>query len=191
MTKVAQWRIDLAGKYMQNTIDLALACRTVGIPYWASCALIEKESHGRNSYGGDEGGALRKFPHTVDKSNFLAFYHHVVVLGDLNSNGVGPCQITYAGPHSFGKTGPREGGYFKQMPERGLEPWIPKDNMVFGLGIFWKNYQNTHSWISAGGLYNGGPKWKESDLAVAYGHNILDKVKKWHTLFKIKGPIDL
>jgi hypothetical protein len=64
------------------------------------------------------------------------------------SNGVGPCQITYV-------------PYFTIMLERGLLPWVPVDNMVFGFGIFRQNYLNTGKYFDAAGLYNGGPRWRE------------------------------
>ena len=174
---VKQWRIDAAAAAgIENADAAAKACRRAGLPFWVACALLEKESGGRNIFGHDKGGAG---PHgqPVTRANFEAFYREV--LGGATSNGVGPCQITWAGTV---KGGERDGGYFAQMLGMDLAPWKPLDNMTFGFALVRKHYNRLgDSWQKAGAAYNG----RES-----YGVDFLAKVKQWNTRLKIKGGIN-
>ena len=174
---VKQWRIDAAAAAgIENADAAAKACRRAGLPFWVACALLEKESGGRNIFGHDKGGAG---PHgqPVTRANFEAFYREV--LGGATSNGVGPCQITWAGSV---KGGERDGGYFAQMLGMDLAPWKPLDNMVFGFALIRKHYNRLgDSWQKAGAAYNG----RES-----YGADFLAKVIGWNDRLKIKGGIN-
>lgn len=161
-------RIAVATEHgIHNAATAAIACRDAGLPFYVACALLEKESGGRNVYGHDKGGVLSGYLGRVNRSNFLAFHHEVVKRGNT-SNGVGPCQITYAGPRRA--DGTRDGGYFRQMFERDLLPWEPLDNMFFGFGILAGHYAKSRSWVTAGCLYNG---------SLDYGIDLGRKITVW------------
>lgn len=164
---VTEARIEYAASHgIFNAGRAALACRTAGLPFYAACALLEKESHGRNVYGHDEGGVFSNDEHeTVDAQNFMQFIMRV--MNGATSNGVGPCQITFAGSL---KDGHRDGGYFRQMALLDLLPWRVYDNMVFGFSVLADHYERTGSWVTAGRLYNG---------KLSYGEDLNRLVSTW------------
>lgn len=176
-----------------NARAVALACERVGCEYATGLALVEKESMGRNIYGHDRGGVFstyrdivticgKEWPANSDipvtAINFAIFYNRV---GDIDwnrdtiSNGVGPCQITYARALPGGRTG----GYFRQMLEAELKPWRALDNCVFGIGLMVQNWRNTGSWVTAGALYNGGPSGPGRATPMAYGRDYARKRDAW------------
>lgn len=160
---------------IQNAEAAKRAAIRAGIPFWAACALLEKESHGRNVYGHDA-GAERPAEY-VTKANFEPFYQRV--LNGALSNGVGPAQITWAGRVEGGK---RDGGYFREMLAEGLRPWHVEDNMFFGFRLLRQHYSaNGDSWEKAGTRYNG----RES-----YGADFLAKVKEWRQRLGAKDPLN-
>lgn len=180
MTAVTRARVATAGRKLQNVEAAAVACRKAGLPFFAACALLEMESGGKNVWGGDNGSAtehLHGKPVTV-----LAFTQFLVkVLNGTVSNGVGPCQITYAGALDHGH---RDGGYFRQMLDRGLAPWLPADNMRFGFELLAANYKRTQNWTEAFAQYNGGPH-PNAD-ALKYGRDGKTKLEAWKRALGIK-----
>lgn len=161
---------------LKHVHAIAWASREAGVPFWAACALMEKESHGRNVFGHDQGGAG---PHgqRVTKARYQAFIREV--LNGATSNGVGPAQITYAGPLRGGK---RDGGYFTEMHALGLEPWKVRDNMKYGFAILRDHYNgNGDSWEKAGTRYNG----RES-----YGADFLARCKVWKARISPKSRLN-
>lgn len=154
-----------ARRYLQNADDAWRAAQDTDTPFYIMCALLEKESMGKNIYGHDKGGVFNvpgELP--VTESNFKIFYERVVV-NKQTSNGVGPLQITWR-------------GFFPQMKEQGLRAWVPYDNMFFGARLF-MGYYNTarsqghserESIRRAGVRYNG---------AAAYGDRLLVIADKW------------
>lgn len=174
MEPVPAARVKLASKHLKNADLAAAACRQVGLPFWAACALLEKESGGRNIYGHDKNGVFSRdeFPE-VTAQNFMTFL--VRVMNGETSNGVGPCQITFAGSL---KSGYRDGGYFRQMAEANLLPWDPQDNMKFGFQILRNRYRAKGSWKAAGAAYNG---------RLTYGIDLVEKMNEWRKRLKIKG----
>jgi len=177
MEPVTEERIGIAKEFgLDNVEDAALACRSSEppLPFWAACALLQKESGGRNVYGHDVGGALSGFPLPVNQGNWQAFRWLVLEKGQT-PNGVGPCQITYAGP---AKDGRRDGGYFRQMEERGLRPWVPLDNMTFGFGLLAGHRERLGTWRDAGSAFNG---------STTYGDDLLKKINEWRVRLKITG----
>lgn len=189
LAPVTPARIEAARAFgIRNVEVAALACRKANLAFYAACALLEKETHGANVWGHDVGGYLstKAGPVTtldgqtydrganvpVSPGDFMAFLVKVMN-GEVTSNGVGPCQITYAGSL---KNGHRDGGYFRQMSERGLLPWKPLDNMVFGFGVLRGHYgAHGNSWVTAGRLYNG---------RLAYGEDLAEKVALWRARFR-------
>ena len=161
---VSEERIQIAEDFgLMNVNYAAVACRTAGLPFYAACALLEKESHGRNIWGHDnETGVPGQ---NVTALNFVQAYYRI--LNGAPSNGVGPCQITWAGSL---KNGHRDGGFFQQMLEQNLAPWNPGDNMLFGFKKL-AEYKAKGTWASAGMSYNG------SQL---YGNDLAEKVAAWH-----------
>ena len=153
---VTKGRIAIAAKTLANADVAAVACRKAGLPFYSACALLEKESGGKNIYGNDKGGVLSGFPGEVNADNFAAFRWEVVERG-RTSNGVGPAQITYR-------------GFFVDMAKQGLRPWVPADNMLYGFRLLKAHYDAGGSWIAAGELYNG---------ARTYGIDLSKKVDEW------------
>lgn len=141
---------------LRNVTIAGKAADKVGLPFYAACALLEKESGGLNIYGNDAGGALSGFKGTVDASNFAVFRWLVFTKG-MTSNGVGPCQLTYK-------------GFFTDMDSKGLKPWDLMDNMLYGFKLLNDYHKSTGSWAAAGTKYNG---------AAAYGVDLAAKVVKW------------
>lgn len=176
---VTKARIAIAAKKLQNAEAAAVACRKAGLPFFAACALLEKESGGRNVYGHDKGGVNTvKGDLEVTRDNFLAFL--MKVMNGATSNGVGPLQITYAGALDHGH---RDGGYFRLMLTEGLMPWIPEDNMLQGFRILAANYKRTGDWTEAAAMYNGGPH--PNEVAMAYGRDFKTKLEAWKRAFGI------
>lgn len=155
-------RIRIAENFgLKNVDDIATACRRVGIPFYVACALFEKESGGKNVYGHDEGGFMTGYPFPVTEGNFEVFQWHVFKQGH-KSNGVGPSQITWK-------------GYFPDMEAKGLKPWVPLDNMVYGLTTLRDHYVRWGSWEKAGRLYNG---------KLSYGQDLVVKIDQWQARLK-------
>jgi hypothetical protein len=145
---------------LHNVRPLAIASTRSRLPFYAACALMEKESGGRNIYGHDRGGVFTiDGTKPVTRENWLEFRRLVVEQG-RTSNGVGPAQITYR-------------GFFPLMEAAGLRPWVPVDNMLFGCrllrGYF---YEGGESWVYAGRRYNG---------AEAYGVDLARRVSAWRS----------
>ncbi len=165
-----------------NVAPAAIACREVGLPFYAALALLEMESHGHNVWGHDakrdasgnvtEWGVFSGFPDDVTPEAFDAFCYEVLNHGKL-SNGVGPCQITYAG--SVQPDGTRPGGFFAEAEDQGLDLSAPLDNMRFGFAKMAGYFAKYGDWRKAGRLYNG----KDS-----YGVTFARRVEKWHTALK-------
>lgn len=173
---VTEERIRIAKQFgLVNVESAALSCRRAGLPFWAACALLQKESMGRNVYGNDVGGALAGFPGTVNRDNFAVFRWMVIDKG-MTSNGVGPCQITYAGARR--QDGTRDGGFFRQMAERNLMPFFVEHNMLFGFELLKDYHEDGKSWFAAGVRYNGADQ---------YGEDLVEKINEWRDRLKIKG----
>lgn len=163
---VTKARIATARKHLANVEAAAVACREANLPFFVACALLEKESVGRNVYGHDA-GSINSAPGELEVTdvNFLQFL--VKVLNGATPNGVGPCQVTYAGALVGGH---RDGGYFRQMIEQGLRPWVPEENMRFGFALLKRHYDATGSWRDAGSRYNGSP---------VYGAELEARIAVW------------
>lgn len=163
---VSPERVAIAEDFgLKNVEDAASACRVAGIPFWAACALLDKESGGRNVYGHDRGGALSGFPDEVDRSNYRVF--RWLVENGQTSNGVGPCQITWP-------------GHFSAMSVKGLRPWVPLDNMIYGFTLLREHYDKHGTWREAGTAYNG---------AESYGLDFVAKCNEWRDRFGFRGDV--
>lgn len=164
-----------AGLGVANADVAALASRAANLPFHTACALLRLETGGRNVFGGDQGPRPDVFAHApgavpilVTPERFLQLFNVVVLEGDV-SNGVGPCQITYAGAKH--PTGQRDGGYFREMFARGLKPWDPYDNMLFGFEMLAKQLRVFPDLKTAGAHYNGGSF--PNAAAVDYGARLV------------------
>lgn len=160
MNPVSETRIQAAEDFgLRNADQIALACREAGVPFFVACALFEKESGGRNLWGNDVGGMFADLPNDwlVTKGAFEIFEFYVVTK-QQTSNGVGPAQITWR-------------GFFPDMRAKGLKPWVPHDNMLYGLQLI-HDYKNVKgaTWEDAGTKYNG---------ARSYGEDFAEKVAEW------------
>lgn len=184
---VTAHRIKIAEDFGLVNVDAAArACRKAGLAFFDACALIEKESPdpskkikgGANIYGHDVGGVNTLSGNRsleVTDVNFMAFL--VKVMNGARSNGVGPLQITYAGEL---RNAHRDGGYFRQMSELGLRPWVPEENMLFGFRTF-VTLINAHGLEEGAARYNGGGS-PNAD-ARAYGKDIVAKSAAWRRRF--------
>ena len=156
ISKVAQTGI-------QNVVHIAAACNKTGCPFYLAVAMIERESRGRNVYGHDSGGALSGFDKTVNQGNFEVF-EWLVFDQKHTSNGVGPAQLTWP-------------GFFTDMGKQGLKPWVPADNILYGVRLLYGYYKQARktkgvrdSIVAAGKDYNG---------AQSYGEGLLQQALKW------------
>jgi hypothetical protein len=158
-------KIRIATQFgLENATTIALAARKAEVPLAVASALFEKESMGRNIWGNDRGGVFEPLPFgwQVTKAGYEIFEHYVVVLG-YTSNGCGPAQITWR-------------GFFPDMRAKGLKPWRPYDNMLYGLQLL-HDYKNVHgaTWEDAGTKYNG---------ARSYGIDFAEKIREWRTRYR-------
>lgn len=161
-----------------NTSPAFAEAENVGIPLPAACAVLEKETHGRNIYGNDaerdsasgkvtRWGMLSGYDQNVNEDNFLAFWFMVLKRGAL-SNGVGPMQITSV-------------GLLQQMMDQNLLPWLPGHNMRFGFTLIWGYHNeavaagNSRPWVAAGRRYNN---------SLTYGEDLAKKIVAWRDLLK-------
>lgn len=141
-TSVAPRKIKIAKDFGLANVDIiAPVSRSVGLQFYAACALMQKESMGRNVYGHDSGGALSGFPGEVNQGNWEVF-RWLVFDQNKASNGVGPCQLTYR-------------GFFTDMEKQKLKPYIVWDNLLYGLRLLKGYHDLTQSWKAAGTKYNG------------------------------------
>jgi hypothetical protein len=173
-------RVEAAGRVLSNAATLWVVAGEVGVSFHLACALVEKESTGRNVYGHDKGGALAGFPLEVNADNFAVFRWLVIDQGQT-SNGVGPMQLTYAG--AVLSSGKRQGGHFVAMEGRGLKPWVVADNMRYGLELF-KGYLSSRKGnvAEAGTIYNAG----NLNAGInAYGRDLAAKDAAWKKVFGI------
>ena len=158
-------RIATASKLLENADVAAVACREAGLPYFAACALLEKESGGRNMFGHDKGGALSGYPGEVTADTYAVF-RWLVLDQRVTSNGVGPCQITWR-------------GYFRDMEKQGLKPYDVHDNMLYGFRLLKRHHDATGTWEGAGTRYNG---------SAAYGDDLAKRVHEWAVRLGIAKP---
>ncbi len=163
MVTPAQTRI--AAKWLTNVEHAATAADATGCPFWLLCAVLEKESKGRNIYGHDRGGVFT-YPDgrnvEVTAANFAEFIRRV--RAGETSNGVGPMQITWP-------------PFFDQMEKANLRPWVPADNIRFGAsilaGFYTASRGSTDERVRQVGVrYNGGS---------AYGDDLARVARTWRT----------
>lgn len=160
--RVPQRKIDIASNFLDNVGATALASELSGVPFAVACALMQKESGGKNVWGNDVGGVFASLPDGdprfyVTESTFAIFEHYVFTQGQ-QSNGVGPAQITWK-------------GFFPDMKKRGLRPWVTYDNIFYGLSLL-RDYKDREGWTweDVGTAYNGSRQ---------YGEDFADLVSQW------------
>jgi hypothetical protein len=158
---VSPKQVEIAKRHLVNVPQAAAAADATKLPFSLLCAVLDKESDGRNVYGHDAGGALSGYPEDVDESNWRVFWWLVNVKKQA-SNGVGPMQITYP-------------GFFPVMLKAGLKPWLPADNMLFGARLLRDYLTAAEGTIEerikqVGTRYNG---------ASAYGTDLWQVWKVW------------
>lgn len=149
------------------------------VPAALICAVISKESSGRNVYGNDSGGVFST-PGAPDKEVTHDNFHNEFlprVLAGETSNGVGPMQITFAG-YKDKVTGRRDGGFFTEAANQGLDLSKVYDNVKFGIGKI-RQYLRDAGGVpteaavkSVGKRYNG---------AIAYGDALWNEYNIWVT----------
>ena len=148
--------------HLENATDLVKAANAAGLEVAIAAALIEKESNGRNIFGHDLGGAYYGGGE-VTEAKYIDFIAQV--RSGKTSNGVGPAQSTWP-------------GFFDDMEEHGLRPWVPYDNMLYGfrLLVSYLGGESTDAAIRAAGKrYNGNQ---------SYGDDLVKVVAKWRDRLK-------
>jgi hypothetical protein len=149
---------------LENVESAARVADETGNKFYHLCALLEKESGGRNVYGHDVGGALSGFPEPVNEYNYAVF-RWLVFTKAQPSNGIGPMQLTFK-------------GFFADMERQGLRPWNPYENIYYGAKL-WLGYYRVQraagfsrddSIRRAGKQYNG---------SATYGDRLLVIMDKW------------
>lgn len=166
MTTVAyheQMALEIMTRHgLANAGAIYTAAAAAGLNLPPACALIEKESGGRNVYGHDPGGTLSGFPGEVNRGNFEVFWWLVKDRGQP-SNGVGPAQLTFP-------------GFFTDMLNRDQQPWHPSHNAQYGFELLLGYHtaavkaKDPHPWVTAGSRYNG---------ALVYGIDLHAKIQVW------------
>lgn len=158
---------DVVARYLQNADAVLEAAEAARVPLWLACAMIDKETDGRNVYGNDTAGVFST-PGAPDievtEANFREFEQRVLVDKE-RSNGVGPCQITWP-------------GFLTEARAAGLRLWVPVDNMKFGftllrryLSAALKAGQDIETAVkTVGTRYNG---------KATYGTSLLSVSKLW------------
>ena len=155
----------LIGKYLANAWAIVVAAKRAGIPYPVACALIERETGGKNVYGHDAGGVFTvPWPGLVyvTEENYREFKRRI--RAGEKSNGVGPSQITWP-------------PYHYAAEDEGLKLWDPVDNIYFGLREFGKLWRS-RNWnlAEAATLYNKG---NLSGGVNEYGNAIVTRTDVW------------
>lgn len=123
MTVSAEQIKAAQAKGLINVDSLAAACQRYKFPFYLGCTILDKETDGRNIFGHDKGGAFSDPTGAnieVTEERYREFRR--LIDSGQTSNGVGPMQITWR-------------GYFPVMESQGLKPWVPADNILFGISI--------------------------------------------------------
>jgi hypothetical protein len=171
-------QITAADTVLDNVAAAAEVADEIGITFYQLCALLEKESHGRNVYGGDVGGTFERFRDPVTECNWRGFRHEVITLGK-RSNGVGPAQLTYK-------------GFFADMEAKGLKPWVPKDNILYGAGLYWSYFVacRAEGWSMKSSIRRAGTKYNTGEYGfAAYGDRLFELTVKWRELVGIADTV--
>jgi hypothetical protein len=146
-------------KGLINVVPLAKACDRYGFPFYLACVILEKETRGQNVFGHDKGGAMYGAGE-VTEAKYREFRR--LIDSGQTSQGVGPMQITWK-------------GYFPVMEADGLKPWLPADNILFGVGILSRSLQRGLEqglslekafWLAAKS-YNGNASYADDAVAKA------------------------
>lgn len=153
MNKIQQmytaWRNGIKSPYTVMQV-----CDKVGFPFYAACAVLEKESNGgENVFGHDPTifvGAGR-----VTKTKYLAYKAQRKATGKMQ--GVGPCQLTW---YAYQDQADALGGC-----------WIPRNNMTIGFEIL-RDLKTQGNWVYVGTRYNG---------SADYGRDLANRVQAWQT----------
>lgn len=153
---------------LKNADIAARVCDEVGTKYYHLCALLEKESGGKNVYGHDVGGTLSGFDLPVNKDNYAVFYWLVITKGG-KSNGVGPMQLTYK-------------GFLTDMAANKLKAYDPYDNITYGAKL-WLDYYRTarsQTYDRVAAIIRAGTKYNTGSYGTnAYGVRLLGLMNKW------------
>lgn len=153
---VTEEQIAAAGQWLTNVEALAAACDQTGFPFYLGCTILQKETGGANIFGHDRGGAFSESGHDIEvtKERYQKFRE---LIRHQSSNGVGPMQITFR-------------GFFDQMEQQGLQPWVPADNIRFGISVLHRTWSSTGSFYQSAKAYNGGD---------AYAQDAVERAKTW------------
>lgn len=145
------WKAGIKRPYLVMRV-----CDEVGLPFFAACAMLEKETAGgQNIFGHDPtifAGAGK-----VTKKKYLAYKKQRQA--GKGMQGVGPCQLTW---WEFQDQADALGGC-----------WKPANNMRVGFRLL-RDYRKGRSWEAVGTKYNG---------AESYGRDFAAKCEKYKDLF--------
>ena len=180
----------ITGQNMENAAAIIAGSQASGVPLHIAAAMIEKESRGRNVYGGDAGGIFspRPNPVTVDgttytdparvpvtRDNYLRFLSLLLETATrakkpvVISNGVGPAQITFW-------------GYHWDARQAGIDLSDAAQNIAFGLRILAGHLAGRTDQAgveAAGTMYNAGTLQNGVN---GYGRDLWVKAEAWRVL---------
>lgn len=165
--------IEAASTWLVNADLAAKACQATNLPYWLFCAVLDKESKGKNVWGHDKGGALSGYERPVTEEGFQIFWWlldggQLDTAGNtvkVHSNGVGPCQITYR-------------GFLQEMLAEDLRPWDPADNMLKGAQILRQYLTDAPRKLTTEQRIKAvGKRWNGAD---SYGTDLWRVARVWH-----------
>lgn len=180
-------RVQIAKDFgLRHAEDAAIACRLVGLPYWAACANQQKEAGSEyNPWGGADASPFVQLhdEHVPLNRNTFRVYEIAVQDAGVVPTGVGPGQITWAGKLQKRADGTffRDGGFLREAREQDKRLWVPVENLEFSFKKLWGYYRAYgRSWVNAGRLYNG---------SLDYGIHFEQLCKEWHERFDLRGDI--
>jgi hypothetical protein len=182
-------QIVAADTILDNVAAAAEVADEIPMPFYHLCALLEKESNGRNVYGNDKiklpdgtytrkGVALSGFPGLVNKDNYAVFWYEVFTIG-YRSNGVGPLQLTSKDFHT-------------QIRNAGHDITNPRVSMLFGAKLYWSYFlaSRAEGWSMKSSIRRAGTKYNTGEFGfLPYGDRLHDLATKWRDLVGVADVI--
>ena len=162
LTDQQKKELAVVSQKFPNAETVVLVATAVGLPIHFACALLEKESGGRNVFGHDGTSSIPDAwkGSVVTKAKYQEYLKNRAAHG---AQGVGPCQLTYPG--------------YQDQADAAGGCWRPAANMRIGFGIL-KDHIQRYGIEAGAAAYNGaGP------AAEAYGRDFVVKADAWKAKF--------
>jgi putative peptidoglycan binding protein len=141
--------------------------RSVGVPFWATCAFLMQESGGGHNVFGHDAGMPFAGAGEVTESKYRDYKAERIKTG--HCQGVGPMQLTF---HTFQDEADAMGG-----------AWLPIHNVTEGMRIVKQYVDGGASWHEAARRYNGS-----GEAAEAYADQMDDRFTFWQGVLADAPP---